>query len=153
MRQTSTYYASLLHLYQISLHIILPNFIILPSRFYPHFLIKYWYAGLQLYSPILYPPLLRDILIRNMLTTAHQDLLYNFKCHPPTPFLIPEFISCFLTSLWLWRTDYSGSIWTATSAVCHSVQLQHVLQETKAIINPDSKKLPLLVPTWYTILT
>jgi hypothetical protein len=82
MKQTSTYYASLPHLYHISLHIILPDFIILPSRFYPHFLIKYWYAGLQLYSPILYPPLLRDILIRNMLTTAHQDLLYNFKCHP-----------------------------------------------------------------------
>jgi len=81
MRQTSTYYAILLHLFKISFHIILPSFIILPSRFYPDFLIKYWYTVLQIFSPIPYTSLLHTSYL--MLTTAQQDL-YNFKCHPPS---------------------------------------------------------------------
>ena len=65
MTQTCTYYAILLHLYKISFHIILPSYIILPSRFYSVFLVKYWYAGLQIFSSIPYPSLLHTILIRN----------------------------------------------------------------------------------------
>jgi len=65
MRQTSIYCAILLHLCKISVNIILPSFIILPILFYPDFLIKYWYAGLQIFSPIPYPSLLHTILIRN----------------------------------------------------------------------------------------
>lgn len=92
MRQSCTYYAIVLHLCKISFHIILS------SRFYPDFLIKYLYAGLQIFSPIPYPALLHTIPISNISCWLQPIKIFLINLNA-IPLLIPKFISCFLTSL------------------------------------------------------
>jgi hypothetical protein len=86
LRQTSPYHAIPLDLYKIRFHIIFPSFLILPSRFYPHFTIKYKYACLQIFFPIPYLSLLHIIPIRNTACWLQPIKILFTICNAiPTP--------------------------------------------------------------------